>query len=69
MNREGSANAFVANEAELHALGQHIKSMERQPSQRKPRLRRTVIVLNVVVVGAVGSYAWRRLHRLGRAQE
>jgi LCP family protein required for cell wall assembly len=64
----------VANEAGLRALGQSIDatrrpSARRRPSTRKRRLRRTLLVLGLVVVlvtVGVGGYAWYLNHLVHR---
>jgi LCP family protein required for cell wall assembly len=68
-NAERSAEPPLANEDGLRALGQRIGSTRRRPSQRKRRLRRTLIVLGLVVVlivGAVAGYAWYLDHLVHR---
>src|ERR1700722_15053224 len=63
--------APVANEAGLRALGQTIDATRprRRPTNRKRRLRRTLLVLGLVVVlivAGVGGYAWYLNHLVHR---
>src|SRR5580692_1024166 len=61
--------APVANESGLRALGQSIEATRPGPSRRKRRLRRTLMVLGLVVVliaGAGVGYAWYLNHLVHR---
>jgi LCP family protein required for cell wall assembly len=62
--------APVANEAGLRALGQTIDARQhKRPSRRKRRLRRTLIVLGLVVVlitGVIVGYGWYLNHEVHR---